>query len=195
VTTGERVLIALGVAAVGVGVVGVAALARKRSATGALGAAGGATPQRIGIMQDAIWDGVRNPQLRELALAVTGNDTRTVTVNKRTMTVQGAACPPRDGRCESDAVGRWVALNRAVAPALLPSGTDSPAALACALLSLNGITCRLRLAPSKTGQRVYSMAGIPKNRPTSWSAVDVDASTYRFGTEPALTGQSEDFDG
>src|ERR1700690_4276568 len=153
-TTTGKVFLAVGaVGALAAGAVGLVALSRRRGGLG-LGS-GSRSPERIGAMQDAIWAGVRNPQMRELALAVTGNGTRYVTVARRAMTVQGAACPARDGRCESDAVGRWVAQNRAVAAQLLPAGQDSPAALACALLSLNGITCRLRLAGAPQTGRAY----------------------------------------
>jgi hypothetical protein len=67
--------------------------------------------KRVGLIQDLVWKGVKQPQLRELALAITGNGDRSVTVGKRTFRVRGASCPARDGKCEAAAVGDWVHAN------------------------------------------------------------------------------------
>lgn len=67
--------------------------------------------ERVGIIQDLVWEGVQDPQMRELALAITGNGVRSVTVGKYTFKVQGASCPARDGTCEARAVYNWVRQN------------------------------------------------------------------------------------
>ena len=179
----KLVIIGLGVAA---GVTGlVIAFTRKR---------GGYQPllaepppdvaDRIGLLQDAVWDAVRNPEMRELALAVTGNGQRHVNVGGRSMVVTGLGCPARDGRCEADAVGRWVNANAAISPVATPAGDDSPTALACSLLSLNGIACHLGVARNEgEAPRIYPVAGQPKNWPNGWDAVDVGLAGYSYGTE------------
>jgi len=122
---------------------------------------------RIGALQDAVWDAVRNPQLRELALAITGYGQRSVDVGRRHFDVPGASCPPRDGECESKAVGDWVNAHPQ-AWGSPPAGGDSAAALACSLLSLNGVTCRFRAARQGGQLAVYPLAGTPKNHPSRW---------------------------
>jgi hypothetical protein len=156
----------------------------------------GATPppdvaDRIGTLQDAVWDGVRNPDFRELALAITGHGQRRVFTGKQQVVVDGAACAARDGRCEADAIGRWVAQN-AAATSLLPAGADSPAALTCTLLSLNGITCQFRVA-RVNGQvaKVYPVAGMPKNTPDRWVSVDPTNQPYSLGGEVVGTSRSD----
>lgn len=82
--------------------------------------------QRVGILQDLVWKGVNNPQMRELALAITGRGDRNVTVGKRQFRVRGANCPARDGLCEAAAVYHWTKNNIRytgdVAPIKMPSG-------------------------------------------------------------------------
>lgn len=82
--------------------------------------------QRVKLLQGLVWNSVNNPESRDLALAITGNGTREVTVGKRKYTVTGANCPARDGACESEAIYRWVKDNIRytgdVAPVLMPSG-------------------------------------------------------------------------
>lgn len=67
--------------------------------------------ERVGIIQDLVWESVQDPQMRELALAITGNGKRSVTVGKYTFDVQGAGCTARDGMCEARAVYNWVRKN------------------------------------------------------------------------------------
>lgn len=82
--------------------------------------------QRVKLLQDLVWRGVQNPEMRDLALAITGNGTRDVTVGKRKFTVQGAGCPARDGTCETEAIYKWVKAQVRytgdVAPVMMPSG-------------------------------------------------------------------------
>lgn len=82
--------------------------------------------KRVGILQDLVWSGVQNPQMRELALAITGHGTRDVQVGKRRFRVKGASCPARDGLCEAEAVYNWTKANIRytgdVAPVKLPGG-------------------------------------------------------------------------
>jgi hypothetical protein len=168
--------------------------------------------KRVGILQDLVWDGVRNPQMRELALAITGNGTRQVTVGKYTFTVEGANCPARDGECEAAACGRWVKNNIRYTGDIAPvkmgrngpvegidlfqaahrtvefggEDCDGHSALNCVLTSLNGVTCRLKVtAPTNDNDwsHIYAQVGLPKNHPEQWKTIDTTLPNYDFGVE------------
>jgi len=167
--------------------------------------------QRVGILQDLVWKGVQNPQMRELALAITGNGVRDVTVGKRHFRVKGANCPARDGLCESEAVYNWTKSNIRytgdVAPIKMPGGDvegvdlfqapwrtvefggedcDGHTIVSTTLLALNGIPAKFRItAPSKSSDwaHIYGMAGLPKTRPSRWVALDTTLPGNMFGRE------------
>jgi hypothetical protein len=167
--------------------------------------------QRVGILQDLVWKGVQHPQMRELALAITGNGERDVTVGKRTFKVKGTGCPARDKLCEAEAVYNFVKSNLRyggdVAPVRMPDGKiegvdlfqsglrslemgsgdcDDHSVLTCTLLSLNGIPARFRVtAPTKTSdwQHVYSVAGMPVGQPEKWIPLDTTLPGNMFGIE------------
>lgn len=188
--TGAKVALGATIAAALIG--GAVYVSRRRKT---LGLADGTMKDRIGDIQDAVWDGVQNGQMRELAIALTSRGLRSVKLGKRTLSVKGANCEPRDGRCEADTVAKWVNQNLGVAQDAMRVGVDSSAAMTCALVSLNGVTCQLRAAKLKDGTtRVYPMAGLPKLAPAQWSAVDSALPDYTFGRE-LPRGTYEDFDG
>jgi hypothetical protein len=191
--TGTKVVIGAGIAAAIVG--GVVYYTRRRKRAGELGIADGASKDRIGDIQDAVWEAVQDGQMRELAIALNAKGRRRITLGKRTFEVNGSNCEPRDGRCEADTVTKWVSKNDNIAREAMKLEADSSAALACALVSLNGITCRLRAARQKDGStRVYPLAGLPKLSPSTWPAVDAAMPEYSFGRE-LPRADFEDFDG
>jgi hypothetical protein len=177
--------------------------------------------KRIKIMQDLVWAGVQDPQMRELALAITGNGVRDVKVGKRMFRVRGAACPARDGLCEAEAVFNWTKANVRysgdVAPVKMPSGAvegidlfqtakrtsefgagdcDDNGIVNSTLLSLNGIPSKFRVtAPSKNVdfQHVYSLAGLPKSSPTKWIALDTTLPGNNMFSREAPHGHHVDF--
>jgi hypothetical protein len=188
--TGAKVAIGATIAAA---LIGGAVYVRRRQK--GLGSADSAAKDRIGDLQDAIWDGVQNGQLRELAIALTSRGTRQITLGKRTFYVKGANCEPRDGRCEANTVAQWVADNPQLAQEAMKLNGDSSTALTCTLVSLNGVTCQLRAARQQDGStRIYPTAGLPKLAPTTWAAVDSALPDYAFGRELPRTTY-EDFDG
>lgn len=232
-TTNEKVAIAAmiagGIAVIGGAIVyGIAAKRRTQSLRDTLGrvqarvSKGGMTlthhydpempiQQRVGILQDLVWKGVQNPQMRELALAITGNGVRDVTVGKRKFRVKGANCPARDGLCESEAVYNWTKANIRytgdVAPVMMPGGDvegvdlfqspvrtiefggedcDGHTIVTTTLLALNGIPAKFRItAPTKASDwaHIYGMAGLPKTRPDRWVALDTTLPGNMFGRE------------
>jgi hypothetical protein len=175
--------------------------------------------QRVGILQDLVWKGVQQPQMRELALAITGSGERAVTVGKRTFKVRGANCPARDGLCEAEAVYNWVKSTTRytgdVAPVRLPDGKiegvdlfqsglrtvefsggdcDDHSVLTATLLALNGIPARFRItAPQKNSDwaHILSVAGLPKTNPDKWVPMDTTLPGNMFGREAGFAKKLE----
>jgi len=176
--------------------------------------------QRVRILQDLVWKGVQNPQMRELALAITGKGDREVTVGKRQFRVHGANCPARDGLCETEAVYNWVKNNIRytgdIAPLMMPSGEvegvdlfqapwrtvefggedcDGHTVVSTTLLTLNGIPAKFRItAPSKASDwaHIYGIAGLPKTQPAKWVPLDTTLPGSMFGRE-APAARKRDF--
>lgn len=176
--------------------------------------------QRVKILQELVWKGVKNPQMRELALAITGSGVRDVTVGKRKFRVQGANCPARDGMCEAEAIYKWVKQHVRytgdIAPLTMPSGEvegvdlfqtglrtsefgggdcDDHTVLASTLLTLNGIPAKFRItAPSKSSDwaHIYPLAGLSKTNPSKWVPLDTTLPGEMFGRE-APAGKHRDF--
>ena len=75
------------------------------------------------------------------------------------------------------------------------SNCDDHALLAATMLTLNGIPARFRLtAPRKEGEfsHIYTLAGVPKTKPTQWVVLDTTLPGYRFNVE-APHGRQADF--
>jgi hypothetical protein len=66
------------------------------------------------------------------------------------------------------------------------SNCDDQAILSSTLLALNGITPRLQVtSPRKheTWKHIYTIAGLPKENPTRWVALDTTLPNPKFGKE------------
>lgn len=161
--------------------------------------------ERVASIQDLVYKGVQDPQMRKLALGITQH------------------CPERDGLCEAKAVYDYVKgrvrYTGDIAPVKFgrngpvegidlfqsPKRTiefrggdcDDHSGLAATLLALNGITPRLRVtAESRYGEdgHIYAIAGMPKNAPTKWLALDSTLpGSGNFGVEMP-SGRITDFD-
>lgn len=160
--------------------------------------------QRLAVIQKMVWKGVNDPRMRKIALDIT------------------RSCPERDGMCEAraiyDAVKARVRYTGDVAPIKQPNGSveaidyytapyrtweiggedcDGHSALIAALLSLNGITARLRVTGvdrGDEGSHIYPVALLPKYAPKKAVAVDTTLpGTNRFGVEAPHAWQ-RDFD-
>lgn len=160
--------------------------------------------ERVASIQDMVWAGIQDPRMRKLALQITKH------------------CPERDGTCEARAVYDYVKANVRytgdVAPIkmgrsgpvegvdLYQAGKrtlefqggdcDDQSILVSTLLAHNGITPRLRVvAESRTADdsHIYPIAGLPKNAPTKWVALDTTLpGNKRFGVEMPV-GRITDF--
>lgn len=168
--------------------------------------------ERLGHIQDMVYKTVKDPQMRHLALAITGAGTQQVKVGSRVVTVRGANCPARDGLCEARAVYNWTRANVRYSGDIAPikmgrngpvegidvfqSGArtveygaedcDGHTVLNSALLSLNGITPKMAVtAPKKYGPEghIYAMAALPKNAPKELVAIDTTLPGEYFGKE------------
>lgn len=160
--------------------------------------------QRLATIQDLVHKSVQDPEMRKLALQLTAN------------------CPARDGMCEAKAIFKAVKdrirYTGDVAPIQMPDGTvdgidlyqsarrtwfdmkggdcDDMSILIATLLSLNGITARLRVMkedPNEDWTHIYPVAMLPKNAPTSAVALDTTLpGKNKFGVE-APAAQTLDF--
>lgn len=160
--------------------------------------------ERVASIQDLVWKGVNDPQMRKLALGITKH------------------CPERDGLCEAravyDYVKKRVRYTGDVAPVkmgrngpvegvdLFQSGKrtlefgggdcDDNSILNATLLAHNGIMPRLRVTASKRNgddEHIYAGAMLPKEKPTKFVALDTTLpGDNNFGVEyPA--GRITDF--
>ena len=150
--------------------------------------------ERVASIQALVHKSVQDPEMRKLALKIT------------------AHCPERDGECEARAVYDYVKANVRytgdVAPIKFPSGQvegidlyqsarrtlefkggdcDDQSGVVATLLSLNGITARLRVMKEDKNEdfsHIFPVAGLPKNDPTTWFALDTTLpGTDNFGTQ------------
>jgi transglutaminase-like putative cysteine protease len=138
--------------------------------------------ERVATIQKLVHKSVQDPEMRKLALKITSK------------------CPERDGECEAQAIYDYVKRNVRytgdVAPIKFPSGEvegidlyqsarrtlemgggdcDDQSVVIATLLSLNGITARLRVMKERKDDdwsHILPVAGLPKNFPTQWVALD-----------------------
>lgn len=231
--TSTKILIA--VAAVGTGAAIAWIVTRKRSQVGELveqTESGGAIAkvyrssmpidERVGHIQDMVWKSVKDPQVRQLGLAITGCGTRRVVVGSQAYTIDGACCPARDGLCEADAIGRWTAENIRYTGDIAPikhgrngptegidvfqsaartaeyggEDCDGHTIINSSLLAVNGIQSKMAVtAPSKFGSfgHIYTEAMLPKNDPSKFVPLDTTLPGYETGREVPF-GRKRRFD-
>jgi len=158
--------------------------------------------QRVGIIQDLVWKSIQDPRMRKIALKVTKN------------------CPARDGECEARAIFQFVRKNvrytgdvgnvkmgrsgpvegvdlfQSAFRTLEFGGgdCDDHTILNSTLLALNGINPRMRVTAPSGGswQHIYAVAGLPKNGPSKWAALDTTLPHGHLGTEVPY-GKKRDF--
>ena len=150
--------------------------------------------ERLATIQRMVREGVQDGRMRKLALDVTKH------------------CPERDGLCEAkavyDYVKKRVRYTGDIAPIAWEDGSvegvdlyqssartlemaggdcDDQSILIATLLSLNGITSRLRVmkeAKDDDWSHIYPLAGLDKFNPTRWVALDTTLpGRNRFGVE------------
>lgn len=160
--------------------------------------------QRVGLIQDQVWNGVNDPRIRELALKVT------------------RYCGRDEGPCEVksvfDAVKKNVRYTGDIGPVLNPKtgevephdyyqspwrtwsmhggDCDDHVALITALLASIGHTVRLRVtAPSKWSDwaHIYPVVGVPKIDPKKWIAVDTTLEGRPTVGSEARYGKARDY--
>lgn len=149
---------------------------------------------RVGLIQDKVWESVQDPTMRKLALSITQK------------------CKARDGECEARAVYEWARKNIRYTGDIAPvkmgrkgpveaidyfqsakrtvefkgGDCDDSSVLISTLLALNGITPMLRVtAPRKNAiwKHIYPIAGLPKETPSRWVALDITLPHGHFGKE------------
>jgi transglutaminase-like putative cysteine protease len=176
---------------------------------------------RVKLIQRRVYEGVMDPQMRELALAITGDRDKTVRVGRFDFDVKGARCKARDVNCEIRAVYNWVKNNIRytgdVAPIVMPNGEvdaidyyssgkrtveiggedcDGHTILMATLLALNGVTSKMRITAPKGSLEwghIYPIAGVDtKESPRRFIAVDTTLPNGTVGSE-APYSRNRDF--
>lgn len=149
--------------------------------------------ERVASIQALVHKSVQDPEMRKLALKIT------------------SSCPERDGDCEARAIYDYVKANVRysgdIAPIQFPNGDvegidlyqsarrtlemgagdcDDQSIVVATLLSLNGITARLRVMKEDKNEdfsHIFPVAGLPKNAPTAWESLDTTLpGTNNYGT-------------
>jgi hypothetical protein len=139
---------------------------------------------------------------------------RRIQVGRETVTVEGANCVARDDKCELEAIFKWTSnpnnlrYTGDVGPTVLHPGAepeavdffatvrraieqrgedcDGHAVVNATLATLNGFHTRYRIT-SNTGaswDHIYALAGLPKNNPKKWVAMDTTLPKPKLGREP-----------
>jgi transglutaminase-like putative cysteine protease len=160
--------------------------------------------QRVKLIQERVYNSITgSPWAREKVAEITRH------------------CKSRDNMCEAQAiysaVRKHVRYTGDVGPIKFPDGTVEPidyfqsakrtwdmgmgdcddhVALIAVLLSVIGITARLRVtAPSKRGdwEHIYPIAGLPAHSPRKWYALDTTLEfPTKFGSEVSY-GKKQDY--
>jgi hypothetical protein len=149
--------------------------------------------ERVANIQKLVWESVQDPRMIKLAREITYN------------------APERDGKAEAEAIFKAVKARIRytgdIAPVKMPDGKVEPidlyqsawrtwefkggdcddhSILLATLLTLNGITAKLRVtAPSKSSdwQHIYTVAMLPKFSPKKAVALDTTLPGHRFNYE------------
>lgn len=144
---------------------------------------------RVRLLRNLVWNGshgvggLRDARMRAIGLAVT----------------QG--CRARDDRCELDAIYEFVKRNVRYTGDITYKDTfqsayrtlqmgggdcDDHSVLNAVLAMENGFQAMFRIT-SNTGatwDHIYCLAGLPKNNPSRWIAIDTTLPGGRLGTNP-----------
>jgi transglutaminase-like putative cysteine protease len=161
--------------------------------------------ERVGILQDLTYKSVQDPEMRKLALRITQHckardgecEARAIyDWSKKNIRYTGDIGPHKLGR--GGPVEGVDLFQTAARTAEFRGGDcDDHSVLNCTLALHNGLACKYRISsPTKKNNEdyshIYAMAGLPKNSPNKWIALDTTLEHGRFGTE-APAGKVLDF--
>lgn len=162
--------------------------------------------KRIGLLQDLVYKSVQDPRMRQIALDATKNckardgecETRAVyNAIKNRVRYTGDVAPIKLGSSGPvEAVDFFQSAYRTWE--LQGGDCDDHSVLAATLLSLNGIqpkfkiTSKTKSAGDDDWSHIYVVAGLPKNTPEKWLAVDTTLPGSYFNVE-APYGKSKEF--
>jgi transglutaminase-like putative cysteine protease len=161
--------------------------------------------ERVGILQDLTYKSVQDPEMRKLALRITQHckardgecEARAIyDWTKRNVRYTGDIGPHKLGR--GGPVEGVDLFQTAARTAEFRGGDcDDHSVLNCTLALHNGLACKYRISsPTKKNNEdyshIYAMAGLPKNNPSKWVALDTTLEQGKFGSE-APAGKVLDF--
>lgn len=152
--------------------------------------------ERVGLLQDLTAKSVKDPKMRKLALGITrgcpardGSCEARAIYNwtKKNIRYTGDVGPHKLSR--TGPVEGVDLFQSAARTAEFGGGDcDDHSILNCTLALLNGLHCRFRVtSPSKKRgdnyTHVYAVAGLPKNNPRKWVALDSTLPGRKYGKE------------
>jgi transglutaminase-like putative cysteine protease len=165
--------------------------------------------KRVAILQKLVEDSIKDGEMRKLALQITSScparddrcEARAVyEAVKRRVRYTGDVAPIKHTDGSIEGVDYFQTAKRTWE--IQGGDCDDQAVLNATLLTLNGIPARFRITAPRTKNRplagdpgwahIYATAGIPKNNPSSWVALDTTIPGQFFGKE-APYGRAVDF--
>jgi hypothetical protein len=147
--------------------------------------------ERVASIQDLVWKGVNDPRMRKLGLSLTQHCEERDTMceikaiydhmrgfgddGKRNYRYAYDVAPIKQGRNGPvEGVDLFQSARRT--NEMRAGDCDDAVIKVSVLLAVNGITPRLRVtAPTRTSddQHIYPIAGLPREAPSKWLALDV----------------------
>jgi transglutaminase-like putative cysteine protease len=161
--------------------------------------------ERVGILQDLTHKSVQDPEMRKLALRITQHckardgecEARAIyDWTKRNVRYTGDIGPHKLGR-HGPVEGIDLFQTAARTAEFRGGDCDDHSILNCTLALHNGLACKYRISsPTKKNNEdyshIYAMAGLPKNSPNKWIALDTTLEHGKYGSE-APAGKVLDF--
>jgi len=153
--------------------------------------------ERAGLLQDLVYKSVQDPEMRKLALQITKDcpardgqcEAKAIDAwVRRNIRYTGDIGPHKLGR---NGPVEGVDLFQTAARTVEFGGgdCDDQSVLNCTLAILNGMACKFRItSPTKRSgvddfTHIYAMAGLPKNKPGRFVAMDTTLPGGKLGTE------------
>jgi transglutaminase-like putative cysteine protease len=162
--------------------------------------------ERVGLLQDLTYKSIQDPRMRKLALQITKScperdglcEARAIyNWMRKNIRYTGDVGPHKLGR-HGPVEGIDLFQTAARTVEFGGGDCDDHSILACTLAAHNGLACKYRVTAPTRGRgedysHIYAMAGVPKNSPKKWVALDTTLpGTNKFNYETPY-GKKRDF--
>lgn len=179
--------------------------------------------EHVGVIKEQLDKSLRDPETRRLAVQIVSDRYQLVNRGGREYPIVrawgeefrapgGAACPPRDDRCEITKIWNFLVLNVryvfdqtnvdqfATLKYTLSMGggdcDDATIAFAALLGALGFKVCARVISTTKAPNQwvhIYPMVGLPKDNPTGWVPLDITVSGAVPGWEYGEIAKYRDY--